>query len=208
MDRGTDGDGDGQSAGRSALSETGGGGARSRFVSVGLRGARARQSAEAARARARADRDDAAKWRRIVAGGIHLTITRVAPHAERRARPRGRAAAAARGEQAAGTSRFRARTWRREGCGYDLPSPRAWVFPSLHGWRSFGLRGVLIGRGAIWTREGFFAELKPRNRDVKAERVSLTGDPAEPATKPTSLIGPIKLAISGFVSVARFFIFS
>jgi hypothetical protein len=54
----------------------------------------------------------------------------------------------------------------------------------------------------------FCAELKPRNRDVKAERVSLTGDPAEPATKPTSLIGPIKLAISGFVSVARFFIFS
>jgi hypothetical protein len=127
---------------------------------VGLRGARARQSAEAARARARADRDDAAKWRRIVAGGIHLTITRVAPHAERRARPRGRAAAAARGEQAAGTSRFRARTWRREGCGYDLPSPRAWVFSSLHGWRSFGLRGVLIGRGAIWTREGFFARVE------------------------------------------------
>jgi hypothetical protein len=56
------------------------------LLSVGLRGARARQSAEAARARARADRDDAAKWRRIVAGGIHLTITRVAPHAERRAR--------------------------------------------------------------------------------------------------------------------------
>jgi hypothetical protein len=28
----------------------------------------------------------------------------------------------------------------------------------------------------------FCAELKPRGRDVKAERVSLTEDPAEPAT--------------------------
>ena len=69
---------------------------------------------------------------------------------------------------------------------------------SFHGGRSFGLRGVLIGQGAIVDAGGIFcAELKPRDRDVKAKRVSLTGDPTEPPRSDGS-IGPIKLAIKWF----------
>ena len=115
------------------------------------------RSAEAARARARANRDGAAKWR--IAS--HLTITRVGPHVERRALPRGRmrrrrAGNALRkpfafgrvpgdGKGAGMTSRTRAR-------GFSLP-----------GWRCFGHRGDLIGQRAISTREGFFES----ERDVE-----------------------------------------
>ena len=85
------------------------------------------RNAEAARARARANRDGAAKWR--IASRAFDDHARRATRGATRAAARPRAAAA-RGERAAETFRVRARTWRREGCGYDLPNSRAWVFLS------------------------------------------------------------------------------
>lgn len=85
------------------------------------------RNAEAARARSRANRDGAAKWR--IASRAFDDHARRATRGATRAAARPRAAAA-RGERAAETFRVRARTWRREGCGYDLSNPRAWVFLS------------------------------------------------------------------------------
>ena len=129
------------------------------------------RNAEAARARARANRDGAAKWR--IASRAFDDHARRATRGATRAAARPRAAAA-RGERAAETFRVRARTWRREGCGYDLSNPRAWVFLSRlemfralrrFDWpaRIYDSRGIRVGRKKTATskRFAFFRDRDP-----------------------------------------------
>ena len=136
------------------------------------------RSAEAARARARANRDGAAKWR--IAS--HLTITRVGPHMERRALPRGGAR-----RRRAGNALRKPFAFGRvpgDGKGAGMTSrTRARGF-SLHGWRCFG-----ASRRFDWPAvdlglaRDFLSEWDVKPRLQSSSRFFGTGDPMKPPTE-------------------------
>ena len=100
---------------------------------------------------------------------MHLTITRVGPHVERRALPRGRAR-----RRRAGNALRKPFAFGRvpgDGKGAGMTSrtrARGFSFP---GWRWFGHCGDLIGQRGSTTREGFFDSVEKKNRDFEAVRV-------------------------------------
>ena len=110
---------------------------------------------------------------------VHLTITRVGPHVERRALPRGRAR-----RRRAGNALRKPFAFGRvpgDGKGAGMTSrtrARGFSFP---GWRCFGHCGDLIGQRGSTTREGFFyssGTSKPRLQ--KRFAFFRTGDPMKP----------------------------
>ena len=135
------------------------------------------RNAEAARARARANRDGAAKWR--IASRAFDDHARRATRGATRAAARPRAAAA-RGERAAETFRVRARTWRREGCGYDLSNPRAWVF--LSRLEMFRALRRFDWPARIYDSRGIFLFEWDEKKTATSKRFAFfrTGDPMKP----------------------------